>query len=155
MADLPALATIEALEARLGRGVLVEPQRAQALAALADASELVRGETGRTWVTEPGGTVSAPAVVVTITLQAALRVVRNPDGYSSETEDGYTYRRPESELGLYLTDAEILVLSRYAGQSQLHVQRVTREGRNEPYYLYDQFGGDPFLVADGDHGGPW
>ena len=49
-----------------------------------------------------------PARVRAITLEVAARAVRNPEGYSSETVDDYTYRRDAAtrQAGVYLTDAE-------------------------------------------------
>lgn len=46
--------------------------------------------------------------VRTITLEVAARAYRNPDGYSSETVDDYTYRLPEEarRAGVYLTPTE-------------------------------------------------
>lgn len=46
--------------------------------------------------------------VEAITLEVAARAYRNPQGFSSETTDDYTYRR-EAETrraGVYLTDSE-------------------------------------------------
>lgn len=49
-----------------------------------------------------------PARVKAITLEVAARSVRNPNGYSSETVDDYTYRRDADtrQAGVYLTAAE-------------------------------------------------
>ncbi|MBP2341118.1 Txe/YoeB family toxin of Txe-Axe toxin-antitoxin module [Saccharothrix coeruleofusca] len=146
MADLPALATIEALEARLGRGALTGAQREQALAALADASEIVRAETNRTWVTE-AGTVSAPAAVVTITLQAALRVVRNPEGLVAETVGPFSRRLADDQTGVYLLDEEVALLAKYrSATSGLWTQATTRgDYPGTPVWVDDQYGGDSIL----------
>lgn len=50
-----------------------------------------------------------PARVRAITLEVAARAHRNPNGYSSETVDDYTYRRDSEtrQAGIYLTDAEL------------------------------------------------
>ena len=153
---MTALATIAALEARLGiaQGTLAGTDLARAEADLEDASNLVRGETGKDFLDEDG-LPAAPGPVVTIVLKAAKRCYRNPDEFSSETEDGYTWRREPDSVSPYLTDAEIRMLARYASTSDLYVQPFTRDDSDEPYYLYDQFGGDPFLVHDGDYQGPW
>jgi hypothetical protein len=44
-----------------------------------------------------------------ITLEVAARAWRNPDGYSSETVDDYTYRRDSEtrRAGVYLTATEM------------------------------------------------
>lgn len=51
---------------------------------------------------------SVPMRVKTITLEVAARAWRNPNGYSSETVDDYTYRRDVNtrQAGVYLTDDE-------------------------------------------------
>jgi hypothetical protein len=151
-----ALATIAALEARLGipQDSLEGVALAKAVADLEDASDLVRAETGKTWLDEQGQPV-APGPVVTVVLKAALRCYRNPEEYSSETEDGYTWRREPDAVSPYLTDAEIRLLARYASTSGLYVQPFTRHTADEPYYMHDQFGGDPILVHDADYRGPW
>lgn len=54
----------------------------------------------------PTGT--PPARVTAITLEVAARAWRNPQGYSSETIDDYTYRRDADtrRAGVYITDGE-------------------------------------------------
>lgn len=55
------------------------------------------------------GTVTPiPARVRAITLEVAARAYRNPEGYSSETVDDYTYRRDAQtrQAGVYLTVSE-------------------------------------------------
>lgn len=147
MADLPLLASIEALEARLGRGTLAGPQREQALAALQDASGLVRAETGRTWVSTTGE-LTAPANVVTVTLQAALRVVRNPDGLVAETIGPFSRRMNDTDV--YLLEAELELLRKYAAApSGLWVQPTTRgEFWGVPVWVDDQYGGDSILYDE-------
>lgn len=151
-----ALATVAALEARLGipQDSLEGVALAKAIADLEDASDLVRAETGKTWLDEQGQPV-APGPVVTVVLKAALRCYRNPEEFSSETEDGYTWRREPDAVSPYLTEAEIRLLARYASTSDLYVQAFTRHGDDDPFYVNDQFGGDPFLMHDADYRGPW
>lgn len=153
---MTALATVSALEARLGiaQGSLTGVALTKAQADLEDASELVRAETGKSWLDEQGVPV-APGPVVTVVLKSALRCYRNPEEYSSETEDGYTWRREPDAVSPYLTEAEIRLLARYAATSDLYVQPFTRYDASEPYYMNDQFGGDPILMHDADYQGPW
>lgn len=68
------------------------------------ANGLVSDVTGETTITSK---------IRAITLEAAGRAWRNPEGYSSETIDDYTYRRPEDarRAGVYLTDTEMDELS--------------------------------------------
>ncbi|UQI46723.1 phage Gp19/Gp15/Gp42 family protein [Streptomyces sp. HU2014] len=109
------LADIAALEARLG-WALVGQERAQAEAALADASALVRAY-GHPWP-DPA---RAPDVAVSITLAAAERRVRNPEGYRSEMQGSYQYQLPASlPSGVALTDAEIRLLRSLTGASGLY-----------------------------------
>lgn len=153
----PALATIAALEARLGvaPGTLDGVDLAKAQADLEDASNLVRAETGRSWL-DANNQPNAPGPVVTVVLKAALRCYRNAEEYSSETEDGYTWRREPDSVTPYLIEAEIQLLRRYAvSSSKLYTLPTTRSEVGDPYYLEDQYGGDPILVHDPDYGGPW
>lgn len=153
----PALATIAALEARLGvaPGTLYGVDLAKAQADLEDASNLVRAETGRSWL-DQNGQPNAPGPVVTVVLKAALRCYRNAEEYSSETEDGYTWRREPDSVTPYLIEAEIQLLRRYAvSSSKLYTLPTTRSEVGDPYYLEDQYGGDPILVHDPDYGGAW
>lgn len=67
--------------------------------------ELANGVVESVWT---AGTTPAPARVRAITFEVAARAWRNPEGYSSETVDDYTYRRDAATRsgGVYLTDAE-------------------------------------------------
>lgn len=153
----PALATVAALEARLGipPGTLAGADLAKAQADLEDASNLVRAETRRSWLDDTN-TPNAPGPVVTIVLKAALRCYRNAEEYSSETEDGYTWRREPDSVTPYLIPAEIRLLRRYSATSTgLYTLPTTRTEVGDPYYLEDQYGGDPILVHDPDYRGPW
>ncbi|ANZ19948.1 hypothetical protein ACH4YO_19235 [Streptomyces noursei] len=106
------LADTAALEQRLGRE-LVGEERAQAEAALADASALVRAY-GDAWP-DPA---KAPAVAVAITLAAAERRVRNPEGYRSELQGAYQYQLSASlPVGVGLTDGEARMLRAAVGAS--------------------------------------
>jgi hypothetical protein len=53
-----------------------------------------------------------PTRVKAITLEVAARAWRNPNGYSSETVDDYTYRRDADTraAGVYLTESERMEL---------------------------------------------
>ncbi len=95
------------LEARLGVAVgsLAAEDLARAEAALEDASVLITAEVSAADATvwsDP--TVGAPAVVVTVALQAAKRAFVNPDGLKYEAVEGYT--ASVDAVGVYLTDAE-------------------------------------------------
>lgn len=153
----PALATISQLEARLGvaLGTLAGADLAKAQADLEDASSLVRAETGRSWL-DADNKPAAPDPVVTVVLKAALRCYRNAEGYTSESEDGYTWRREPDSVTPYLIEPEIQLLRRYAvSSSKLYTLPTTRAEPGDPYFLTDQYGGDPILVHDADYRGPW
>lgn len=91
---------LAALEARLGRGTLVDPDRARALAALEDVTGLVEGV-----CTIPS---PRPLRVTTVILAAVRRAFDNPSGLQSETVGAYSYSRggDGERFGAYLTDAE-------------------------------------------------
>ncbi|MBA0054292.1 hypothetical protein E0L36_26605 [Streptomyces sp. AJS327] len=109
------LSTVEALSARLGEA-LTGADEAMAEAALNDASALVR-HYGLPWP-DPA---SAPAVAVSVTLAAAERRMRNPEGFRMEMLGAYQYQRPASTpTGVALTPDEIRMLQSLAGFSGIH-----------------------------------
>ncbi|RKN09646.1 hypothetical protein [Streptomyces radicis] len=117
------LASLEQLTERLGYR-LTDPERVMAAAALADASALVRAY-GAPWPNP----ATAPAVAVSITLAAAERRVRNPEGYRAEGQGGYSYQLPATApTGVALTDAEIRLLRAEAGTGGLYSVPVERHG---------------------------
>lgn len=144
------LAPVSKLEARLRIpvGSLTGVDLAKAEADLEDASNLVRAETGKSWLNEQGLPV-APGPVETVVLKAALRCYRNPDEFSSEAEDGYTWRREPDSVTPYLNQAEKDLLEKYAASSTgLYTLPTTRLGPDERVLLVDQYGGDPILYDD-------
>lgn len=148
MADL---ATIDQLQERLGY-VLVEPELGQAQAALADASAQVRFY-GLPWP-DPE---TAPPMAVSITLAAAERRVRNPEGFRMEMEGSYQYQLPASApTGVALTDEEKAILGELAGKGGLHSVEVQRPVRvDDTWYAPVYGGGDPIpWGAPGDPGAP-
>lgn len=151
---LPALGSIEALEARLGRALEgVELARGQA--ALDDASALVREEARQDWITT-AGTLVAPDSIVTIVLKAAKRAMDNPEGYTSESDGDYTYRRSEDAgLDVYLTEAEKEIVRRYRkASSALWTQETTRgEVYDNTLWVNDQYGTEPFPLYAVDENG--
>lgn len=67
-----------------------------------------------------GNADTIPTRVKAITLEVAARAYRNPNGYSSETVDDYTYRRDADtrQAGVYLTNAEAAEVLRLTGQAR-------------------------------------
>ncbi|SCL33023.1 Phage protein Gp19/Gp15/Gp42 [Micromonospora nigra] len=116
--SLPPLAPVAELERRLGLapGTLAGSDLVRAGVALEDASTLVRAEAGTDWLAEDGVTVTAPAVVLTVVLGAALRAYRNPDGYSGESVGEYSYQYAREATSGYLTSAEVAIVRRAAGK---------------------------------------
>jgi hypothetical protein len=68
-----------------------------------------------------------PTRIKTITLEVGARSVRNSNGYSSETIDDYTYRRPDGtrEAGIYLTQSERDDLLAALGRPRINSIRLT------------------------------
>ncbi|TDC33455.1 hypothetical protein [Micromonospora sp. KC213] len=116
--SLPPLAPVAELERRLGLapGTLAGTDLVRAGVALEDASALVRAEAGTDWVAEDGVTITAPPVVATVVLAAALRAYRNPDGYSGESVGDYAYQYAREATSMYLTAAEVTIVQRAAGK---------------------------------------
>lgn len=102
-------------------GQSIEDDDPRAGAVLSAATALVRGYAGQEWETDVPDEVSA------VVVQVAARVWNNPGGLVAETIDDYSRRFDESAAsGLFLTDSEKSILSRYrTGTSGLWVQPIT------------------------------
>jgi hypothetical protein len=154
---LPALATLDELEARLGvdPGSLSGPDRTRAQAALDDASALVREESRRDWV-DTDGAITAPPSLIRVTLGAALRTFRNPDGEISQTAGPFSRTVKAADVGVYLTPAEVEIVRRYRQESTgLWTLRTTRgDDYDSTLYLDDQYGLELFPVGY-DKDRPW
>ena len=153
---LPAFAPVEELEARLGveQGALSGGERARAQAALDDASALVREESRRDWVVD--GEITAPPSLVRVVLGAALRNYRNPDGEISQTAGPFSRTVKASDVGVYLTSAELEIVRRYRQESTgLWTLQTTRAEHNDcTLFLEDSFGLELFPVGY-DENRPW
>jgi hypothetical protein len=149
----PPLASVEELEYRLGRTFTSEElPRVEAL--LDDVSAFVRAEAGVTWIDpETGLLLDVPASVRAVVLRVAERVMRNPQGFRSESAGDYSYQRPEAGLGLMLTEAELRIIRRAVGRTGLWTQPLTR-GTDElcaTLWVEDSYGCELFpLTAEGD-----
>jgi len=104
-----ALATVSAMETRLGEalGSLDGHDLVRAQEALEDVSALVLQEARREALVD-WDEVTVPAPVRVVVIQAALRVYRNPDGYTGETVGSYSiqYGQAHGSVDLYLSDHE-------------------------------------------------
>jgi hypothetical protein len=148
VADLGPLAEVDELEDRLGRALTTDAERARAEAALDDASALVRGEGNPGWVAG-----SVPQAVVAVVLTAALRVVRNPEGFVAETIGAYNYRLPEQgALGIYLSEAEKQIVRRFRTTrgNGLWTQQLSRGDVDETTLWATTYptGSEPFALDD-------
>lgn len=116
--SLPPLVTVAALERKLGLdpGTLTGSDLVRAGEALDDASALVRDE-GKEWVALDGVTITAPAAVLKVVRDVALRAFRNPDGYQGENVGDYGYQYAKGQAGDELTDREVAIVRRAAGRS--------------------------------------
>lgn len=151
---LPALASVEDLEARLGLDpdTLVDANLARARAALADASALVRMEARRTWVDDDGVLTVVPDAVVRVVLGAAQRNYTNPDAVVQESAGPFARRLAESATGVYLTQAEVDIVRRFrpAG-GELWTLRTERDGdESNTIWYQDTFGSEWFPLASTD-----
>jgi hypothetical protein len=145
---LPPLADLDALAARLGRP-LSEAQRVRAAAVLADVSDEVRAETGRSWLAADGNLDPArPAVLAVVTLRAARRAIDNPSNLGAETIGDYTRRfpAPPGPAGVYLDDAERRMLRAATGTGDLvSVPTVRDVAVYDRVWVSDGAGGDLIL----------
>ncbi|MCK2239395.1 MULTISPECIES: hypothetical protein [unclassified Crossiella] len=150
-AAVPPLASLAELETRMRRPLAGTPDEDGALAALADASALVRAEVPPALLIP-----TTPPAVVAVVCQSAARAVRNPDGFQSETAGQYTYRYGDPAVtGVYLTEEERAVLRRLSRRSGLRSTRTpygAGEHTDPPYrlpvlYRYGRTG-EPFPWED-------
>lgn len=119
----PPFATLAELAERLGT-VLDEhaADGQRALAALVDASELIRSEGGKTWLDEHGEVLAElPAIIASITLAVAYRAYTNPSGTSQSSvgDVSVSYAREGVAGAVYLTRAERRAVRRAAGATPI------------------------------------
>lgn len=143
---MATLASVPDVEQRLGR-VFTDAEIGRVTALLDDASELVRLEAGRTWVDDDGNPLPIPGAVRMVVLRMVDRAIRNPDGFSAESDGDYSYQRTQVEPGIYLTDAERAILRRATGRTGLWTQPTTRgEPGCNTVWMEDSFGFELFPV---------
>jgi|SRR5690606_21533884 len=154
--SLPPLAPIAALEARLGleEGALEGVDEARALACLEDASADVREASGRDWVEEDEDeqlVITAPQILIRITLKAARRLYVNPDAEIAEGDGPFSRRLKEDEVGTSLLEDEIEICERYQPQptSGLFTIATQRDSDTDTTIWYDDdFGCELFPLYD-------
>lgn len=149
---LPALASVTDLEARLGLDPdsLKTGELGRARAALADASALVRLESGQSWV-DDAGALTAPDALVRVVLGAAQRNFVNPDGEIHTTVGPFVRRLSELSTGVYLTKAELDIVRRFRPTTGLWTLRTQRDECSDGTVWYeDSYGCELFPLASAD-----
>lgn len=150
---LPPLAQPDDLEYRIGRE-FTDAELPRVEAALDDTSALVRAEAGQTWIDPETGLVSGlPDAIKTVVLRVAERVIRNPQGFRSESAGDYSFQRYDADdAGPYLTDREIAIIRKALGRTGLWTQRTERDGPcDTTLWCEDNFGCELFpITADCD-----
>lgn len=142
---LPALATPQELERRLGRTLEATFEIPRVEALLDDVSALVRDEAGTDWVDADGVLIAIPASIRSVVLRSVERAVRNPQAFSAESDGDYSYQRTGVQDGAYLTDAERAIIRRAIGRTGLWTQPVTRgDDYMQTVWGEDQFGCELF-----------
>jgi hypothetical protein len=115
----PSLASVADMEARLGRSLTDPAEVARAQALLDDASALVRFETNQSFLDPITGDIATdlPDIVVTITVNAALRGWYNPAGIEASQVGAVSVRYGSS----WLTSSEreqLALMTRGKGVTQ-------------------------------------
>ena len=123
------LITVEELSDWIGEPITNEDE-GRARGAISMAFTLIDDRTGRDsdyWL-ENG----LPKTVRNIALQVAARGFNNPDSWASEGIDDWRGGgRPVKELGLYLTETEKSLLSKFAARRSLGIGTINTT-REEP-----------------------
>jgi hypothetical protein len=149
---LTPLAERSDLETRMKRVFETSEDEDEADSVLDEASEIVREESGQTWLDPDNPSiVTAPRIVRIITLRVAERRLRNPDGLSAETAGDYSYQRNGvgADGSSYLTEWELGVLHKYAGRTGMWNQPLTKgDCYADMVFLEDSFGLELFPVGD-------
>lgn len=124
---LPALAAIEALEARLGGRNLDPGDVIQAESLIAYASAVIRGHTGRDYVDDDGLLIDPlPDGVAEVAVEMVFRAISNPAGVTQDTAGPFTVSfGSDAAQRIYLTASDRTILGGRAS-SGLWTQPVTR-----------------------------
>lgn len=148
MANPPPLALVEDLSYRVGR-TFTDAELPRVEAVLDDASALVRDEAGRSWIDPITGLVTdVPASIRTVVLRASERVVRNPQGFKSESAGDYSFQRADADTSVYLTERERQIIRRAIGRTGLWTQRVTRDDEYDTtLWCEDNYGCELFPIG--------
>lgn len=142
-APLPTLVTTDTF--KLWPGVIVgDDETASADYLLLAASNYVRIESDdpNRWADPTAD--PAPPAVLTVVVQVAARVWRNPDNAAMVTTGPFAEQWTQAvEDGLHLTDSERKILARTTARSPLWTQSTTRDDDVLPSpYIFDWFSGE-------------
>lgn len=147
---MATLATVYDVEVRLGR-TLAEAELGRVVGLLEDASDLVRLEAGvldgEEWLLDDAGAPRpVPATIRSVVCRMVDRAVRNPEGFSAESDGDYSYQRIQVQAGgVYLTDADKAIIRRACRRTGLWTQPVTRgDEYDSTVWFEDQFGCELF-----------
>lgn len=155
MSLLPPLASISALEARLGleEGALEGAELDRAMACLEDASIIVRHVSQRDWIElddegepvlgddgEP--VVNAPQILVKITRDVARRMFTNPDAEVQEGDGPFLRRLKDDAVGSWLLEDERKICESFRpGNSGLYTISTYRDDyRSDDIWFADPYG---------------
>lgn len=144
-----ALASVQEVETRLGREI-TGSDLGRVAALLDDASALVRDVAGTTWVDTDGveHPEQVPNSIRYVVLRAVDRAMRNPDGFSAESDGDYSYQRTGVEPGIYLTPGEEKAIRRAMGRTGLWTQPVERGDMcmSDTVWVEDNYGCELFPI---------
>lgn len=114
----PTLVDIWQLEQRIPGGV-ASGDLPRALAALDDASALIRVEAGEDWLDDDGILETVPAAIVSVCCAVVRRVLDNPSGLTSEAIAGYSYTQTNASADVFLTKSEKATIRKVMGTGGL------------------------------------
>jgi hypothetical protein len=114
---LPLLASVTNLSDHIGEAIPPNtPDSKRANGALRAASNLVRRETGKSWIDPNDQTKADPTLpedLWIVVMDAAGRKYLNPEGFEQEREDQWYGSRKVQEAGVYLTATELATCESY------------------------------------------
>ncbi|MET8684843.1 hypothetical protein ABZV77_11555 [Streptomyces sp. NPDC004732] len=145
------LATLTELEARMGEPFADESARRQGTAALADASDFVRGYGNPRWGCDCNGPRIKPVgAVKAVALAMAERRMRNPENFVSEGAGEYNYRHAEQgSNGAAPSKQEVDLLERLSNKKgRLLTPTVTRAIRVNRHQLYPYGADTNSVISD-------
>lgn len=151
---LPALATVDDLEIRLGQ-TLDADQRPQAEWLLRYASALIRAYTGRDYLDDDGNLINPlPDGVPEVCVEIVFRAVTNPTGATQQSAGPYALSLgPEAAQRMFLSAQDKIILGPKSRRPKLWTQPTTRgDIETETVYVPVSNDGEPLpLLADPPH----